>query len=114
MLIFCIDIIKILHGEVSRLFLSQFIYGSIVEGIVGTIILFSCRQFERQMGSRKYGAFLFLCWILFTLLSIAVSTLLISIGYTLIPATGPYFFVFAQLAFYYSEFFLLHFYWIKV
>jgi membrane associated rhomboid family serine protease len=104
---FCFqDVSQLLSGEFSRLFFSNLIYSSVAESLAGALVLFSFRQFERQMGSRKYGAFVFLCWIVATLLSLAFSTIGLSIGVNLTPSPGPYFFIFSQLAFYYSKYFI--------
>ena len=44
--------------------------------LVGIILLYTCREFERQMGSRKFSAFLLLAlgFSIFSLLALVVST----------------------------------------
>lgn len=102
----CVDIVKIGKGDFGRIFSSQFAFDSTAETIVALILIYSCRLFESQMGSRKFGAFVIFSWILSVLLQLLLLKLFQVIGLYLIPSPGPYFLVFAQLAFFYSKSFL--------
>ncbi len=53
------DLERVMNGELWRIFSSQIIFRNKAQAVVGLILLYTCRQFERQMGSRKFGAFLF-------------------------------------------------------
>eukprot|EP01040_Poterioochromonas_malhamensis_P001368 gene1368-1449_t len=96
-----LDIVKIGKGDFGRIFSSQFAFDSTTETIVALILIYSCRLFESQMGSRKFGAFVIFSWILSVLIQLLLLKLFQVIGLYLIPSPGPYFLVFAQLAFFY-------------
>lgn len=67
------------------------------------VLLYTCRQFERHMGSKKFGAFLVFTFFVSTLVSVGAAVTASSIGYYLIPSSGPFAFIFALLAFYYCK-----------
>jgi len=96
-----LDMYRIMQGDWWRLFTSFFVFQNTAQAIVGLIILYSCRQFERQMGSRKFGAFLVFTMMLATLLSTAFVVVAASIGFHLVPSSGPFSLIFALTAYYY-------------
>ena len=67
---------KLSQGEIWRLATSHFIFSHTAQVLVGIILLYTCREFERQMGSRKFSAFLLLAlgFSIFSLLALVVST----------------------------------------
>jgi hypothetical protein len=65
------------------------------------ILFYTYRFLERQMGSRKYGAFLFLSWFFVTISLVIIMVIANAMKSTFTPTCGPFFFVFAQLAFFY-------------
>jgi len=71
--------------------------------IVGLLILYACRLFERQLGVRKFGAFF--CFSLFVSIAFQVCLAVISdgLGVHFVPASGPYFLIFALLFLYYAH-----------
>lgn len=73
--IFGLDIGRLcFHGELWRLLTSQIVFNQNAQALVGLILLYTCRQFERQMGSRKFAGFLFLslCFSVLSLLAVVV------------------------------------------
>lgn len=98
-----LDVDRLLAGELWRLLTGHLIFPSTSQALFAVILFYSYRHFERQMGSRKYAAFLVFSWIVSSLLILAVAATAQSIGISFVPASGPYFFVFAQLAFYYRK-----------
>jgi membrane associated rhomboid family serine protease len=92
------DVERILsHGEISRVITSSFIFENKAEALVGVILLYTCRQFERQMGTRKFGAFLVLSLLLSMLLQIAFVTIAAMFDFYFIPSPGPYYAIYATL-----------------
>lgn len=87
------------NGELWRFITSQMGFASIPQTIVGLILVYQFRQFERQMGPRKFGAFL----VAVTL--IAMSVLLafcVAIG-SFVPSQGPYFFIYSIFPLFHSK-----------
>ncbi len=97
------DIQQVLNGEIWRLASSQIVFRNKAQAIVGLILLYSCRQFERQMGSRKFGAFLAFSCATSLLALLALIVVAASIGYNLIPSPGPFFLIYSLVAFYYCK-----------
>lgn len=93
-----------MQGELWRLASSQIIFRNKAQAIVGLILLYTCRQFERQMGSRKFGAFLLFSLTTSILSLLGLIVIFASVGYNLVPSSGPYFLIFSLVAFYYCEF----------
>ena len=56
------------------------------------------------MGSRKFGNFMFLSWGLTTLSQVAFVATASSIGISLAPEPGPFFYIFSLIPFYYSTY----------
>ncbi len=97
------DVERVLQGEVWRLATSQIIFRNKAQAIVGLILLYTCRQFERQMGSRKFGAFLLFSLTTSILSLLGLIVIFASVGYNLVPSSGPYFLIFSLVAFYYCK-----------
>lgn len=100
----CADLYRLLHGEVWRLITSFFVFQGSAQAIVGLILLYTCRQFERQMGSRKFGAFIVFSFLVSTLVSLGVVVTAASMGFYLVPSSGPFSLIFALLMFYYCKY----------
>ena len=92
-----------MHGEVWRLFTSQIIFRNKAQAIVGLILLYSCRQFERQMGVKKFGAFLIFSLLISVLTMTAFIVVCLTVGVHFVPSSGPFFLIFALMAFYYCK-----------
>jgi membrane associated rhomboid family serine protease len=103
--ILSLDLFKIGDGQLWRLLSSQMIFESTAESIVGLMLLYTFRQFERQMGTRKFGFFVFLSLLVSLFNLITFQILLLSVDIHFVPASGPYFLVYAMLAIFYCEFF---------
>lgn len=56
-----------------------------------------------QMGSRKFGNFMFVSWGVATLGQIGLATALSTVGISIVPEPGPFFYIFSLLPFYYSK-----------
>ena len=92
------------HGEVWRLFTSSlFLCDGLVTALVSAGLLYSLRLFERQMGSSKFAAFIFVG----TGLDAASR-----LAYLTIPglglrgvASGPFHIIFSLLPLYFREYF---------
>mmetsp|Transcript_1148 Transcript_1148/g.2497 ORF Transcript_1148/g.2497 Transcript_1148/m.2497 type:complete len:331 (+) Transcript_1148:2-994(+) len=84
--------------QLWRLFTHSMPFRSAAELIFGGILLYQFRLFERQMGSRKYGAFCFVTTALSTTLQLVLSVRGISN-----VAPGPYAIIFAGLVHFFYE-----------
>jgi hypothetical protein len=74
------------------------------QAIVGMITLYSSRHFERQLGVKKYAAFVVVSYVLSLLLQIGLVVTLRYIGMeNFKPAQGPYFIIFALLSMFYGK-----------
>lgn len=104
---FGLDLNKIMHGQMTRLWSSFLVFNSPSQAFLAVLMLYSYRIFERQLGSSKYAAFFAVSFACSLLLKLAVILLGNLIGMHLVPASGPFFFLFAQLPFYYRKFPLL-------
>jgi membrane associated rhomboid family serine protease len=102
-LLFLADLFHLLHGEVWRLVTSFFVFQNSAQTIVGLILLYTCRQFERQMGSKKFGAFLIFSSVISTLICIAMIVVASSIGFYLVPSSGPFALIFALMTNYFCK-----------
>lgn len=90
-------------GELWRFIFGHLAFANMSQTVVGLILIYTYRSFERQMGSRKYGAFLFLSWAFSTLVYLALMGIFAATGVSFSPSSGPFFFIFAQLAFFYRK-----------
>ncbi|CEG80595.1 hypothetical protein RMATCC62417_14906 [Rhizopus microsporus] len=88
------------HHQFSRLFLSHVAFSSSGDFLFGSIILYSMRIIERQYGTSKYTAFLFITTIISTILEVVMLIVGGRIGLKSIPS-GPYAIIFAILYQYY-------------
>jgi len=86
--------------ELWRLITSRFLFLGTSEIICGLILLYMFRIFERQMGSRKYGAFVVLSFFVSTFLE---SILLLFYLEDTVSFSGPYFLIFAELVQYFYD-----------
>jgi len=70
--------------------------------LIGMLILYICRQFERQLGSRKYGSFVFLSFSVSLLVQLLVILITNAIDIDFVPAHGPFFLIFSLLPLFYG------------
>lgn len=94
-----------MHGEIWRLLFGHLAFRNMSQTVIGLILLYIYRSFERQMGSRKYGGFLFLSWIYSNIIYAILLLITNSAHSNFSPSSGPFFFIFAQLAFFYRKLF---------
>lgn len=103
------SVARILSGEVYRLFFSSFIFGDMGQTFYGLILLYSCRQFERLMGLRKFGAFAMFSYLTSIILHLCMTTIInLSMDKEYTPASGPYFLVYSLLVLYHKHIPRLH------
>jgi hypothetical protein len=95
------DVDKVNEGEYARVFFSQFIFGSLPQGVIGIFLIYNFRQFERMMGIRKFAAFVFLMFWISLLIQISIMVAANMSDIHLVSASGPYFFVFSMLPLFY-------------
>lgn len=98
-----LDMIEISNGEIYRVLLCQVFFNNFPQTVVGALLIFSFRHFERHMGSRKFGAFLFLAFTICLSIQIIVCGLLSAADIELVPSSGPFFCIFAVLPLFYRH-----------
>ncbi|KAI9276360.1 hypothetical protein BY458DRAFT_505604 [Sporodiniella umbellata] len=89
-----------IHNQWWRLFLSHFVFNSSNDFLFGSIILYTMRVIERQFGTPKYSAFLFVTFILSILFELGALMIGERVGLKSIPS-GPYALLFSILYQYY-------------
>ena len=99
-----LDLYAIGQGNIWRLLFSQLIFENTAETVVGLMLLYIFRQFERQMGTRKFAFFVFLSMTISLFNVISFQILAQSVDILFIPASGPYFLIFSMLAIYYCKY----------
>ena len=95
-----LDLSNIYNGEVYRIALSPLFFLDTPQVIVGLILIYTLRQLERQMGSRKFGAFVLLSYVISLLAQVALIVTFSSVGYDIIPSPGPFYYIFSILPFF--------------
>ncbi|KAI7905703.1 uncharacterized protein BX663DRAFT_549670 [Cokeromyces recurvatus] len=84
-------------GQLWRIFSSPWTFNSVGTTVIGTWLIYKLRIIERRYGSAKYAAFIFISFVLSTLLQAGVSVTVGSrIGFRSI-ASGPYAILFSIL-----------------
>lgn len=91
----------LVNGQLWRILTYAFPFGNSSQLIIGTILLYNLRIFERFMGSRKYGAFLVLSASVSTLSTIGIMSLFNSVDIEIYPASGPFFLIYSLLPLFY-------------
>lgn len=97
------DLGLVLKGEVQRLVCSQLIFENITQTFVGLSLIYVCRQFERQLGSRKFGAFTFLSFFLSIVMTVSMAAFTQSMDIEYYPSSGPYTYIFSLLVLFYAH-----------
>ena len=98
------DLDLVLKGRgLHRVVMSQMVFTNVSQCMVGLSLLYVCRQFERQLGSRKFGAFAFLSFSLASVLAVATAMATKSMNFDYSPSSGPYSFIFSLLVLYYAH-----------
>ncbi len=87
------------NGQVWRYISGPLIFETMPETLIGLIVIYTCSTFEKQMGLRKFGAFVCIVYVINLIIQ---TILLVSItDYT--PRSGPYFLIFALLRYYHAH-----------
>ena len=92
----------LLRGEMWRLVTGQILFNNMAQAFVALILLYTYRQFERQLGLRKFGAFVVVSYATSLLMQLAVVLLCYVVGVNVVPSSGPFFLLFALVPFYYN------------
>ena len=100
-----IDLHRLMRGEIWRLITTHFVFRNPAQLMVGLIVLYSLRGFERQMGSKKFGAYLIYSLLSSTVLSVLFILILnVLIGWlSFVPSSGPFFLIYSLMIFYYCK-----------
>ncbi|KAI8645530.1 hypothetical protein BD408DRAFT_411585 [Parasitella parasitica] len=88
------------HHQFWRLLTSQVAFGSSGDVFFGSLLLYTLRVIERQYGSSKYTAFLFISVVISTSLELGALAVGAQLGLKSIPG-GPYALIFSALYQYY-------------
>ena len=97
------DDIPSIADTIWRLLLSQLIFSSMAQTFVGLLLLYCFRQFERQMGSRKFGFFVIFSYLLSFLSVFCTIIIFQAFGNNYFPAPGFFSLIFSCLSLYYSK-----------
>lgn len=99
------DLHRLMRGEIWRLITTHFVFRNPAQLMVGLIVLYSLRGFERQMGSKKFGAYLIYSLLSSTVLSVLFVLILnVLIGWlSFVPSSGPFFLIYSLMIFYYCK-----------
>lgn len=103
-MLFYSDLTHLQNGEISRLLFSQLTFPTTAQFLMGMILIFNVRHLERQLGAKKFSAFVCLSYGVSVALQIAAVTMGSMMDAPIIPATGPYFFIFSCLPLYYCKY----------
>lgn len=71
-------------------------------------MLYICRHFERQLGSRKYGSFVFLSFVVSVFVQLVITAIASASELNFVPAHGPFFLIFSLLPLFYGSLNLFH------
>ena len=96
------DLRYLLRGELWRLITGQIVFKTMAQAFVAVILLYTYRQFERQLGLRKFGAFVVVSYATSVVMQLTVVVLCYAVGANIVPTSGPFFLLFALLPFYYN------------
>ena len=90
------------HGEIHRLALSSLFFTSTPQILVGLMLIYTLRQVERLMGSRKFGSFIFLSFFLSLLIQLAIVVAGNTMMITFLPSPGPFYYIFSTMPFFHQ------------
>ena len=97
-----LDLSGLYRWEIWRLFSSQCVFSNMAQTFIGLLLIYICRQFERQLGSRKFGAFVFLSFLSSLLIQFSIISIANVSSINYIPAHGPFFLIFSLLPLFYG------------
>jgi membrane associated rhomboid family serine protease len=82
--LFTLDLDAVARGEVWRLFTHQLVWSSSSELVLGSMLLYTLRLFERQFGARKFAA----CALFLQLVATAVQASVLAFSRGVVGASG--------------------------
>ena len=97
-----LDLSGLYRWEIWRLFSSQCVFSNMAQTFIGLLLIYICRQFERQLGSRKFGAFVFLSFLSSLLIQFSIISIANVSSIDFVPAHGPFFLIFSLLPLFYG------------
>mmetsp|Transcript_7286 Transcript_7286/g.7508 ORF Transcript_7286/g.7508 Transcript_7286/m.7508 type:complete len:316 (+) Transcript_7286:223-1170(+) len=106
--IISLDLHELYKGQLWRILLSPLGFHSLPQLLVGLMLMYTFRQFERQLGLRKFGSLLCLSYLISILTQLAAIVLASMTGHHLLLTPGPFFFIFSLLPLFYQYIPRLH------
>lgn len=103
-----LDLKQLFKGELWRIILSPFGFYSMPHLVIGLMLMYSFRQFERQLGSRKFGSFVAISLVISILIQLAIVVIGKGCGIEIVPTPGPFFFIYSLLPLFYQYIPTLH------
>jgi membrane associated rhomboid family serine protease len=91
-------------SNILRFLGKQLVFENMAQTIVGVMLLYTFRQFERQMGSRKFGVFVLMSAVSTVICEVIFAGLMGGAGIRFVPASGPYSIIFSLLVMFYCEY----------
>ena len=91
------------HGEIHRIALSSLFFTSTSQIFIGLVLVYTLRQVERLMGSRKFGAFVVVSFLLSLLMQLAIVVAGNTMMITFIPSPGPFYYIFSTMPFFHRH-----------
>jgi membrane associated rhomboid family serine protease len=88
------------HGAAWRLFTHNFLFSTPGELLFGVVLLYYLRQFERQMGSSRFFAFVTMSAVLYSAQMFLVD---LALDRKLVLSSGPYAFILASMVRFFFE-----------
>lgn len=99
-----LELSEVFKGQVWRLLTSHLVFNNMGQAFFGLIALYNLRQFERQLGAKKFAAFLVISYIISLFSQILVLFLVNTVGgQHFVFDNGPYFLIFALLSLFYCK-----------
>lgn len=103
-----LDIKYLFKGELWRIFTSPLSFNSMPHLVIGLMLMYSFRQFERQLGTRKFGAFFVVSVAISILIQLAIIVVARGCGMDFVPSSGPFFFIYSLIPLFYQYIPTLH------
>ena len=102
--LFTLDLAAVGRGEVWRLLTHQLVWSTSGELVLGSVLLYTWRMFERQFGARKFGA----CVVFLHVMATVVQVAALAVGRSVSPSqwafsSGPYALLFGLLSVFFFD-----------
>jgi len=97
-----IDINTIYNGDIWRFLTANLYFSSAPQFVVGIFLIYTFRNFERQMGTKKFAAFMTIAFVATSISNVAILSTFASMRLGLSISPGPYFFIYSLIPFYHK------------